>query len=866
MELVAIFTPDGIELDYAETDKKNPEKAQALYDSYMAGGGLAAILPLGFGPGNPNFSVSLSYLAAIARRFVRAVSRDPALEVGGKAGPPSDEDILALLHILPYVHGIEHISFKWLKDFWNGLADAFNGEVSRSGGSAADYLRAMDERLPVAGRVVFHLVESREDEWPFAFLATYCKEKEHLPLKNALKEFAGRDELLLPLLGAVTKAADSSALVSELVESGEIFSPLRFRSEEAHVFLKEIPLYEECGIQCRMPDWWGAPGNKFRACASVGSKPPARMGLDAVLSFDPAIYLGDDEITREELDELLASAQGLAFIKGKWVDVDHGKLRSVLDAYSAAEKLAGGGGLTLREALRMQLGIGAAARQGGGEKAPEVANGEWLAQLLEKMGQPEKIREIDPGSGFKARLRPYQLRGASWLAYMRSLGFGALLADDMGLGKTVQILALLEHMRGCGDFRALLVVPASLLGNWKREIGKFAPGLEYRILHGAAAKHGEAPHGLTITTYGMAARLEWLSQVKWDAAILDEAQAIKNPATKQCRAIKQIPAAHRIAMTGTPVENRLGDLWSIFDFANPGLLGTRKEFVDFTKEEAEKADGAGGLGRLRQITSPFILRRLKTDKSVIADLPDKIEVKALAGLTKRQAALYGSLVKSLADSLFHPGGPDGIRYKGMVLAALTKFKQICNHPSQYLGQGVFEPGHSGKFGLLAEICETIREKRERALVFTQFREMTKPLDDFLAGIFGKKGLALHGGTPVKKRQEIVDKFNGPAHTPYMVLSLKAGGVGLNLTAANHVIHFDRWWNPAIESQATDRAFRIGQTRNVLVHKFVTEGTIEEKIDRMLDEKQKLANEIVAGSGESWLAEMSGDELMALFAL
>jgi len=405
----------------------------------------------------------------------------------------------------------------------------------------------------------------------------------------------------------------------------------------------------------------------------------------------------------------------------------------------------------------------------------------------------------------------------------------------------------------------LLIIPASLIGNWKAETDRFAPKLRYSVLHGNKAELAPDDFDLFITTYGMTLRLESLKEINWDLVVLDEAQAIKNPATKQTKAVKAIPAQFHIAMTGTPVENRMSDLWSLFDFLNAGLLGTSKEFSNYAKSIQNNESYA----KLRNVINPFILRRLKTDKSIISDLPDKVEMKIYGSLTKKQVVLYNSLVNELSQTL---DDLKGIERKGVVLASLMKFKQICNHPDQYLGQNAFEHAHSGKYKLLEEICETIYKKRERVLVFTQFREMCDPLSEYLATLFGKKGLVLHGGTSVKKRAGLVDEFNGHEYVPYMVLSLKAGGVGLNLTAANHVIHFDRWWNPAVENQATDRAFRIGQKKNVLVHKFITTGTIEEKIDKMIEDKLKLSGELIASSGENWITEMSSKELMYLFTL
>ena len=513
----------------------------------------------------------------------------------------------------------------------------------------------------------------------------------------------------------------------------------------------------------------------------------------------------------------------------------------------------------------MRLELNAGERLGIDEAAIdlEISKGTWLKKLRETMTNPEIIKDSNLAESFNAKLRPYQHTGFSWLSYMQKLGFGACLADDMGLGKTVQIIAFLEKIRTEIGGKVLIIIPASLIGNWQKEIEKFAPEMRVAVIHGKETaidvEDKESPF-LYITTYGMAARLEILKNISWDILILDEAQAIKNPGTKQTKTVKQIKAKTKIAMTGTPIENRLSDLWSLFDFLDPGLLGSAKEFTNFTK-------GIGtnnkDYAKLRNIVSPFILRRLKTDKSVISDLPDKVEIKEYASLSKKQIVLYNKLVKELEAKLQIS---EGIERKGLVLGSIIKFKQICNHPDQYLGLGEYKCDNSGKFEQLKDICENIYEKRERVLVFTQFKEMTEPISEFLKGIFNRRGLVLHGETPVKKRGEMVEHFNGEEYIPYMVLSLKAGGVGLNLTAANHVIHFDRWWNPAVENQATDRAFRIGQTKNVMVHKFITGGTIEEKIDLMIEEKQKLAGDIIGSAGENWITELDNKELMELFRL
>jgi SNF2 family DNA or RNA helicase len=538
----------------------------------------------------------------------------------------------------------------------------------------------------------------------------------------------------------------------------------------------------------------------------------------------------------------------------------------------------------------MRLLAGASLERDASATLPETTR-EWtgltagplLESALSRLRSPDTDHPLHL-AGLHAELRPYQRSGVTWLHFLTSLGLGACLADDMGLGKTLQVIALLlglkerkgesqKGRRGEEEKRnaslsaspSLLVVPASLIANWKSELERFAPSLTYAVAHPSETDGQDvvrtAPTcDLIITTYGMLVRQQWLRERAWNLVILDEAQAIKNGGTRQARAAKELRAAARIAMTGTPVENRLSDLWSLFDFLNPGLLGNAKAFVNFVKKM--EAPETPSYQPLRTLVQPYILRRLKTDKNVIADLPDKTEVKAFCGLTKQQAALYEQAVRDLKDKL---RTVDGMQRRGLVLAQLMRFKQICNHPAQLLGHGDYDAKHSGKFQRLAELCEELAQRQERALVFTQFREIADPLANFLAGVFGRRGLVLHGGIAVGKRRALVDSFQSESGPPFFVLSIKAGGTGLNLTAASQVIHFDRWWNPAVEDQATDRAFRIGQKRNVLVHKFVTRGTVEERIDALIAQKTSLARDVVEG-GERLLTEMENDELLDFVAL
>jgi non-specific serine/threonine protein kinase len=566
----------------------------------------------------------------------------------------------------------------------------------------------------------------------------------------------------------------------------------------------------------------------------------------------------------------------LALIRGKWVEVDHERLGRTLEQFEAIERHAVTEGLSFGEAMRMLAGASIAEDGTTGQTDidwSQTVAGPWLAQTLATLRSPEGLARIDPGRSFRGTLRPYQQAGVQWLYLLTQLRLGACLADDMGLGKTIQVLSLLlvlKHEAKATRQPCLLVAPASLLANWAAEVARFAPSLQAIVAHPSAAQDEKLKSDgtdnlmdidLVITSYGYLARLPWLSSAAWRIVVLDEAQVIKNPSAKQTRAVKQLQADVRIALTGTPIENRLGDLWSIFDFINPGLLGSSKQFSAFVKHLADRPHNS--YGPLRELVRPYILRRLKTDKSIIADLPDKTEVKTFCPLSRKQAALYQQAVQNLASQL---EDVDGIKRRGIVLAFLMRLKQICNHPSQWLGDGAWVEEDSGKLACLRDIAEVIAAKQEKALIFTQFKEVTTPLQAFLGSVFEQPGLVLHGETPVKQRKDLVRQFQDDDNVPFFVLSVKAGGAGLNLTAASHVIHFDRWWNPAVENQATDRAFRIGQNKNVLVHKFICRGTVEEKIDQMIESKKQLAGDFLSAGADTLLTEMKDAELLKLVAL
>ena len=836
------------------------------------------LLLLGFRDGEVRLPTSLEYWRGFAGRFVDGLGRIEDLEgVRERAAVelPGEEEMETLLARAPMMTGGEYLTEALLTDLWEQLGRAFRDLIGSFDGTVEGFFHRYSPRTHLVGRVFFHLVENTRGEDPFAFLATYSTRvdakgaSKHLPLRHALQEYEGEREKLLELLSTVHAAARESSLIEELLESGEIFHPLSWSSRDAYAFLRDIPVFERAGILCRIPNWWTVKASQTRVEVGIGEERPAHVGMEALLGARPRLFLGDVEISVAEARQLLQESEGLALLKNRWVAVDPEKLEQALAAYDRVGEMREEG-LTLREALRFQLNPEELLGKEDGGTEVGVASGEWLASVTRKLLDPMLVKGLKPPASFRGELREYQKQGLSWLGFLDSLQLGACLADDMGLGKTVQVLAFLSGIQKRKG-TSLLIIPASLIANWQSEIERFAPRLKFFVAHPEAHREkGLRPPGkkelgrldLVITTYALVQRYEWLQDASWDYVILDEAQAIKNPGTKQTRAVKKLKAKNRIILTGTPVENRLSDLWSLFDFLNPGLLGNAQEFKRFCKMLKEDT---GGYARLRSVVSPYILRRLKTDRSVIDDLPDKVEMKSYAPLSKRQVVLYEDLVGEIRGKL--EDGVDGIQRRGLILASLMKFKQLCNHPDQYLGTGGFEEKESGKFGRLREICETIFEKRERLLGFTQFKEMTKPLHDFLATIFERQGLVLHGSVAVGKRKGLVEQFQNPeVYTPFMVLSLKAGGVGLNLTEANHVVHFDRWWNPAVENQATDRAFRIGQQRNVVVHKFLTRGTIEERIDEMLVEKAELFEKVVGGGGESLITGMDDEALMGALQL
>ena len=617
-----------------------------------------------------------------------------------------------------------------------------------------------------------------------------------------------------------------------------------------------------------LPSWWDRRARLgIKATASTptdGVVAGSHFGRESLMEFRWQMAIGDDTLTDEEIAALADTKAPLVRLRGRWVAVDPEQLRRGLEflrrepaeAKTAAEVLA----LAASHPDDLDTPLPVTGVEADG----------WLGELLAGTAA-RSLTPVDPPAAFEATLRPYQERGLSWLAFLSSLGLGSCLADDMGLGKTVQLLALESAHRSANPDAGptLLLCPMSLVGNWQREAARFAPRLRVYAHHGRERLRGDmlrerlAVTDLIVTTYATGTRdIDELCGYDWQRVVLDEAQAIKNSLSQTAKATRRLRAAHRVALTGTPVENRLAELWSIMDFLNPGMLGSSELFRARYAIPVERHGATEPAERLRAITRPYILRRLKTDPAVIDDLPEKIEVKEYCQLTVEQASLYQSIVDDMMEKIENS---EGIERRGNVLAAMAKLKQVCNHPAQVLHDRSPVGRRSGKVIRLEELLEEILAEGDRVLCFTQFTEFAAMLLPHLAARFGTDIAYLHGGTPKARRDEMVERFQSGHGAPIFLLSLKAGGTGLNLTAANHVIHLDRWWNPAVENQATDRAFRIGQRRSVQVRKFVCTGTLEEKIDQMIEDKKALAD-LVVGDGEGWLTELSSGDLRKVFAL
>jgi hypothetical protein len=671
-------------------------------------------------------------------------------------------------------------------------------------------------------------------------------------------------------------------------------------TEEAYDFLREAAwLLEENGFGVLVPDWWDRRGPRGRLGLRLRLRPAdsragratraSPVGWQSIVEYDWRLAVGDPsfgapgpgsaqavELSEADLRRLAALKVPLVCVRGQWVELRPDKIEQAINLWEKQVNAAAG--TTEASLLPTGEALSLALRGEAVDGLPILAvDAEgWVAELLGRRdghaSGPTHASPLAAPPGFVGQLRPYQERGVGWLTFLAECGLGACLADDMGLGKTIQYIAYLLHRRHRAARLAgpsLLLCPTSVVGNWRHELERFAPELRLLVHHGGARRTGadfalEAQkRDLVISSYALVHRdRDTLASVSWDGVVLDEAQNVKNPATLQARAVRSLRARYRFALTGTPIENRLSELWSIVDFLNPGYLGTQHRFRQRFIMPIERWQDQERADQLRRLVQPLLLRRVKTDPSIIRDLPDKLEMKVFCTLTAEQARLYRAVV---SDMLARIGGSDGMQRRGLVLATLTRLKQVCNHPAHLLADGSALGGRSGKLDRLQEMLEEVLSEGDRALVFTQFAEFGARLREHLQDHLGQEVLFLHGGVPAEQRDVLVERFQSASGGPIFVLSLRAGGVGLNLTGASHVFHFDRWWNPAVEDQATDRAFRIGQRRNVQVHKFICSGTLEEKIDALIEGKKALAEQVI-GTGEGWLTELSTAELRDLLAL
>lgn len=766
----------------------------------------------------------------------------------------------------------------------DGVIEADGREVARLADALVGWRRPLDVAAAAPFGLCFRLeepgVDDAEAPWCLRYLLQAADDPSlRIDAQRAWKprgkgaalirkHGSALREHLLASLGQAACISDAVRRSLDVAEPSE--APLDL--DGAYEFLtRAAPALEEAGFPVLLPSWWTGKGTrarleaKARAHTPSADSGPSRGSLADRVHLNLELALGGVPITAEELDRLAALKAPLVRLRGEWVQIEPGELEAAAAFFRerASAEMSG------RDVLQLALGM---RIRGGGVPLPigEVEATGWLGELLGRLRGHTEFAELPVPRSLHCELRPYQARGYSWLAFLRQWGFGACLADDMGLGKTVQTLTLIardweEEPRG----PVLLVCPTSVVTNWVRETERFAPGLPVMVHHGAGRAKGEAfrerafEHAIVVSSYALLLRdAELLSQVPWRGVVLDEAQNIKNPDAKQSRAARALPSDYRVALTGTPVENTVGDLWAVMEFLNPGLLPGRTEFRREFTIPIQASDDEDAKDRLKRVTGPFVLRRLKTDPTVVPDLPDKLEMKVYCPLTKEQAGLYAAVV---AESEAEIAASDGMSRRGAILRMLTRLKQACNHPAQLLADGSSLAGRSGKLSRVGEMLEELVAAGDRALVFTQYAEMGLMLQHHFQELLGREVPFLYGSVTKQRRDEMVEAFQSEDGPPAFVLSIKAGGTGLNLTRASHVFHYDRWWNPAVENQATDRAYRIGQTRNVQVHKMVCAGTLEERIDEMIEHKRQVSEGVV-GTGEQWLTELSNADLRSLVAL
>ena len=807
------------------------------------------------------------------------------LRRGDDTAPPlSPQQAAAWLEGMPPVYG-GAVTAGMLCEWFDSLGPALAWQAERELTTPEKWLEGLGEGWQQLGKLCFHLAENGgegAETHPFAFLATFIHragqdgKPRHAPLAIARQLYANDASTLTALLRPLQAAAAGNPFLHELINSGSIYKPCAWGPRQAYDFLESLPLLEQAGIETRLVNLWQSRPPRVELEVQLqpagDTQKPDRapaLNISTLLRFSPRVVLGNYELTEAELEELLAGEDGLIRFRGEWVRLDREKLEKLLNSWRQATRMAAGG-IPLLAGLRWLLGkhsnsLPHLPPQEDGMRAVAAPD---LQEALQQLTLSPQQAHIPAPLG--SLLRPYQKEGVRFLLGVTEAGFGACLADDMGLGKTLQVIAWLAHLHATGGLEeraALIVAPASLIANWQEELRKFAPQLNTMVLHPDMLSRQDAAYlqknpawllrraHVALTTYGMATRCaELLAAEPLPALVLDEAQAIKNAGSQRTRSIMQLCSPRRVALTGTPVENSLGELRSLFHFLTPGLLGSEKEFNTLVQKMGTDYTP------LRKLVRPFMLRRLKTDPALLPELPPKTEQPAYCLLTPEQTRLYAREVEKL-QSIIHE--PDPQTRLTLLLPILSHLKQICNHPAQYLGESYYDPARSGKMTRLGHLARQIAAAGDAALIFTQYRSMMEPLHDYLAGIFGVPGLVLHGGTPIAERQRLVRQFQHPGGPPFFLLSLKAAGTGLTLTRARHVIHFDRWWNPAVENQASDRAYRIGQQNPVIIHPLICRGTIEENIHSMLTRKRDMAEKLLAGGLEKLLLNLSPQELCEL---
>ncbi len=845
-----------------------PDSARAIAEAFQDGilAGVHHLIVKQLGERVP---AELSFLREFGKSvFVHWLLAARAGAQGLAPPPPQVAESWALL--ARDVPGISTISAGILEWLWTEMRRFYMEILKRERVTLRDWLAIYNDPWAEIGRMVLRLDVGGED--PARPFVLHCHVIDGLSGARRVR----LTPVYLHIFGAgriagfsnhlyreLRMAAERSAIVARLLSSQEIFSPCHLIPRDAHAFLLSVPALEELGIQVQVPEWWQTRRPpRLGVRTRVGTRAPASLGVETLLDVSTAYLVDERELSEAEWRELIRkSVDGLVCVAGRWTEVSREQVMEAEGTWQRTAQIRTRGGATAMEALEMLGDRGHAPA----ERSEVFTPGPWLAEALGAIGRQDLRRAAEPGPELHCQLRPYQRQGVTWLSTMLDLGLGALLADDMGLGKTVQVIALILSLKR-RDIPGphLIVAPASLLANWCEEIERWTrPPLPVTVVHHEHGSAVDAPDPLIIlTSYSTLLRRPELQAHHWGLIVLDEAQTIKNAWAKMTQTLKRMHARMRVCLTGTPVENSLGDLWSLEDFLNPGLLGSEAEFAARVRDV--RADVQGVLEPLRRQVRPLILRRLKTDAGIADTLPQKIEMTVYCGLTTMQADLY---LQAIAEVQQHLRSAKPRERSGVVLTLLTRLKQVCNHPAQFRKNLAWDAFSSAKFIRLRQLGDTIAASGEKALVFTQYQELTGPLARLLAEPFGRPGLVLDGHTPISQRQELVAQFQDHEGPPFMVMTIKAGGTGLNLTAASQVIHFDQWWNPAAENQATDRAFRIGQHRNVFVHKFVVQGTVEQKIQAKIESKRNLVSDLFADDEDPLrLGELGADEVLSLVAL